>query len=135
MRRDAETAGGASALGQLRHSETAWRENNRRESTIGRYRELISLALLAPAPSPWTGYWQRRTSRADKREIKTPDELKKLKIASEAVIALANDRPCYIPTLEGFKQGSYEAENSRVVPGTGERLVEVAKELLKDLKR
>jgi neutral ceramidase len=51
------------------------------------------------------------------------------------VISLANDRPCYIPTIEGFKQGSYEAENSRVVPGTGERLADVAKELLRDLKK
>ncbi|MDB6056567.1 MAG: hypothetical protein JWO95_411, partial [Verrucomicrobiales bacterium] len=50
------------------------------------------------------------------------------------VIALANDRPCYIPTIEGFKQGSYEAENSRVVPGTGERLAATAIDLLKDLK-
>lgn len=41
-------------------AEMAWRENNRRDSTIGRYQELVSLALRAPAPSPWTGYWQRR---------------------------------------------------------------------------
>lgn len=51
------------------------------------------------------------------------------------VMALANDRPCYIPTIEAFKQGSYEPENSRVVPGTGERLTDVAIELLKDLKK
>jgi neutral ceramidase len=51
------------------------------------------------------------------------------------VMALANDRPCYIPTIEAFKQGNYEAINSRVVPGTGERLADVAVDLLKDLKR
>lgn len=51
------------------------------------------------------------------------------------VISIANDRPCYIPTIEGFKQGSYEGINSRVVPGTGEKLADVAKELLKDLKK
>jgi hypothetical protein len=50
------------------------------------------------------------------------------------VMALANDRPCYIPTKEGYDQGSYEAINSRVVKGTGERLADVAKDLLKDLK-
>lgn len=50
------------------------------------------------------------------------------------VIALANDRPCYIPTIEAFKQGSYEPENSRVVPGTGERLAATAIDLLKQLK-
>jgi len=50
------------------------------------------------------------------------------------VIALANDRPCYIPTLEGFKQGSYEAVNSRVVPGTGERLADTAIKLLRELR-
>jgi neutral ceramidase len=50
------------------------------------------------------------------------------------VISICNDRPNYIPTLEGFAQGAYEAINSRVQPGTGEKLVEVATKLLKELK-
>ena len=49
------------------------------------------------------------------------------------VISICNDRPNYIPTLEGFKQGAYEAINSRVQPGTGEKLVEIATKLLKEL--
>lgn len=50
------------------------------------------------------------------------------------VISICNDRPNYIPTLEGFAQGGYEAINSRVKPGTGEKLVEIATKLLQELK-
>ncbi len=50
------------------------------------------------------------------------------------VIALANDRPFYVPTLKAFEEGSYEVTNSRVKPGTGERLVETALHLLNEMK-
>lgn len=50
------------------------------------------------------------------------------------VISICNDRPNYIPTVEAFAQGAYEVINSRVAPGTGEKLVEVATKLLKELK-
>jgi hypothetical protein len=49
------------------------------------------------------------------------------------VIELANDDPAYIPTQKAFAEGSYETVNSRVVPGSGERMVEAAVKLLKDL--
>ena len=49
------------------------------------------------------------------------------------VIELANDDPAYIPTRKAFAEGSYETVNSRVVPGSGERMVEVAIKLLKEL--
>jgi len=48
------------------------------------------------------------------------------------VIELANDNPAYLPTEKAFKEGSYETVNSRIVPGGGERLVEVAIGLLKE---
>jgi len=51
------------------------------------------------------------------------------------VIALCNDRPCYIPTLKAFKEGSYEVTNSRLKPGSGETLVQTALNLLNDLKQ
>ena len=50
------------------------------------------------------------------------------------VIALANDRPCYVPTLKAFKEGSYEVTNSRLKAGSGEKLVETAVAMLKELK-
>ena len=50
------------------------------------------------------------------------------------VIALNNDRPCYIPTLKAYQEGSYETINSRLVPGTGEQLVQIAVDLLNKLK-
>jgi hypothetical protein len=50
------------------------------------------------------------------------------------VIELANDSPAYIPTKKAFVEGSYEIVNSRVQPGSGERLVEAAARLLKELE-
>jgi hypothetical protein len=51
------------------------------------------------------------------------------------VIELANDAPAYIPTQKAFAEGSYETVNSRVQPGSGERMVETAVRLLKELAR
>jgi neutral ceramidase len=51
------------------------------------------------------------------------------------VVELANDNPAYIPTEKAFKEGSYETVNSRIVPGEGERLVEAAIQLLKEVGR
>ncbi len=50
------------------------------------------------------------------------------------VVELTNDSPAYIPTKKAFVEGSYEIVNSRVQPGSGERLVEVATRLLKELE-
>jgi neutral ceramidase len=49
------------------------------------------------------------------------------------VLSICNDRPSYVPTRKAFAEGSYEVTNSRVVPGTGEKLVETALELLNQL--
>jgi hypothetical protein len=50
------------------------------------------------------------------------------------VIEISNDRPCYVPTLKAFKEGSYEVTNSRLKAGSGEQMVEAAVEMLKELK-
>jgi neutral ceramidase len=49
------------------------------------------------------------------------------------VIELTNDSLGYIPTRKAFAEGSYETVNSRITPGSGERMVEAAVQLLKDL--
>ena len=49
------------------------------------------------------------------------------------VIELCQDAPGYIPTEKAFREGSYETVNSRVAPGGGERMVETAVRLLKEL--
>jgi neutral ceramidase len=49
------------------------------------------------------------------------------------VVELANDNPNYIPTEKAFREGSYEVVNSRLAPGSGERLVAAAVRLLKEL--
>ena len=49
------------------------------------------------------------------------------------IIELANDNPAYIPTDKAFKEGSYETINSRIEPGGGEKIVEAATQLLKEL--
>jgi hypothetical protein len=53
--------------------------------------------------------------------------------ATTIVIELANDAPGYIPTRKAFAEGSYETVNSRVIPGSGEKLVETATQLLREL--
>jgi neutral ceramidase len=50
------------------------------------------------------------------------------------VIELCNDSPAYLPTKRAFVEGSYETINSRTVPGTGEKMVATAIELLESLK-
>lgn len=49
------------------------------------------------------------------------------------VIELCNDNPAYIPTKKAFAEGSYETVNSRVQSGGGEKMVELAIKLLKEL--
>lgn len=53
--------------------------------------------------------------------------------ATTLIVELMNDNPAYIPTLKGFSEGSYEIINSRLAPGSGEKLVEAAVGLLKEL--
>ncbi|HEX3601125.1 MAG TPA: hypothetical protein VHU84_13330 [Lacipirellulaceae bacterium] len=50
------------------------------------------------------------------------------------VVELANDDLAYTPTKRAFAEGSYEISNSRVQPGTGEKLVDAAVGLLKELQ-
>jgi hypothetical protein len=50
------------------------------------------------------------------------------------VMTVCNDRPSYVPTEQAFKEGSYEVSNSRVQPGSGEKLVSTALRLLGQLK-
>jgi neutral ceramidase len=50
------------------------------------------------------------------------------------VVELANSCPAYIPTKKAFAEGSYEIVNSRIASGGGEKMVELAVELLKELK-
>jgi hypothetical protein len=50
------------------------------------------------------------------------------------VMSICNDRPSYVPTRKAFAEGSYEVTNSRVEPGTGERLVATALDLLRQFK-
>lgn len=53
---------------------------------------------------------------------------------STLVMELCNDTPAYIPTQKAFAEGSYETVNSRVVSGSGEKMVELASQLLKEIK-
>lgn len=50
------------------------------------------------------------------------------------VISICNDRPCYVPTIKAFSEGSYEVINSRLKPGAGEAMVQTAIKLLNQLK-
>jgi hypothetical protein len=54
--------------------------------------------------------------------------------ATTLVIELCQDAPGYIPTKKAFAEGSYETVNSRIAPGGGEKMAEVAIRLLKELE-
>jgi hypothetical protein len=53
--------------------------------------------------------------------------------ATTLIIELCQDAPGYIPTKKAFAEGSYETVNSRIAPGGGEKMTEVAIKLLKEL--
>jgi len=50
------------------------------------------------------------------------------------VAELSNDSIGYVPTAPAYDQGGYEPNNSRVQPGSGERMVDAALELLRKAK-
>ncbi len=50
------------------------------------------------------------------------------------VIELCQDDVAYVPTKKAFAEGSYETVNSRIAPGGGERMVEAAVRLLRELQ-
>lgn len=50
------------------------------------------------------------------------------------VIELTNESIDYIPTKNAFVEGSYEVMNSRIMPGSAEKLAEAATRLLKELE-
>jgi hypothetical protein len=54
--------------------------------------------------------------------------------AATLVFELSNDYPGYIPTRRAFAEGGYEPANSKIAPGGGEQLVDVAVGLLNELK-
>ena len=53
--------------------------------------------------------------------------------ATTLVVELCQDAPGYIPTRKAFVEGSYETVNSRIAPGGGEKMVEAAIRLLREL--
>jgi hypothetical protein len=52
--------------------------------------------------------------------------------AHTVVVELAHGPTTYFPNEAAFPQGNYEVVTSRVAPGSGERLVETARELLRE---
>ena len=51
------------------------------------------------------------------------------------VVELSQDCPDYVPTRKAFTEGSYETVCSWIEPGGGEKLVEAAVAMLKELKQ
>jgi len=50
------------------------------------------------------------------------------------VIELANIDIHYVPTKRQYREGEYEPMNSRLAPGSGEKMLEKALQMLKDVK-
>lgn len=62
------------------------------------------------------------------------DLKKRSPFTNTMLIELANADMAYLPTIQGFKEGDYEAINSRLVPGSGEKMIDAAIEILEHLK-
>lgn len=61
-------------------------------------------------------------------------ELKKISpFENTMLIELANADIAYVPTIQAFNEGSYETINSRLAPGSGEKMVEEALIMLHQL--
>lgn len=50
------------------------------------------------------------------------------------VIELANSNMYYVPTAQAYKEGDYEVVNSRLTPGSGEKMVEEILSVLREIK-
>jgi hypothetical protein len=110
--------------------------------------ELLRLnEAVAPAVSgdPWRLPVEIHAFRLDSRTaiVTMPGELfvefgidlkKRSPFPNTMLVELANADIAYIPTEQGFKEGDYEAVNSRLAPGSGEKMVEAALQMLQDLK-
>ena len=55
--------------------------------------------------------------------------------ANTLIIELANADICYVPTRQAFAEGDYEPLNSRIAPGSGEKMIEEALQILYDISR
>ena len=51
------------------------------------------------------------------------------------IAELANGSVGYVPNAEAYPQGAYEVVSARGAPGSGEKLIEVAGKLLRELAR
>ena len=61
------------------------------------------------------------------------DIKKRSPFSNTMMIELANADIAYLPTIQGFKEGDYEAINSRLIPGSGEIMIDTAIEMLESL--
>ena len=102
---------------------------------------------VAPAVSgePWRIPVEIQVFKIDRKTaiVSMPCELftefgidlkKRSPFTTTMLIELANADIAYLPTIRGFKEGDYEAINSRLVPGSGEKMIDSAIEILEHLK-
>jgi hypothetical protein len=62
------------------------------------------------------------------------DLKKRSPFANTMLIELANADIAYVPVKQAFMQGDYETVNSRLAPGSGEKMIDTAVEMLNGLK-
>lgn len=63
------------------------------------------------------------------------DLKKRSPYANTMLIELSNADIAYMPTKQGFSEGDYEALNSRLMPGSGEKMIDAAIEMLTELRQ
>jgi hypothetical protein len=117
---------------------------------------ILALAPAAPAASGTAGAsassWRGDTRTTEVQALTVGDDLAIVGLPGEVfvelgldlrrrspfrntlVLGLANDAIGYVPTARAYDEGGYEPTASRFRPGSGERLVEVALQLLARLR-
>lgn len=143
-------------------TELKWAKRDRKDTTLlyperpflvnMRRGKILSLERMrqseAIAPSvsgePWTLPVEIQVFRLDNQTaiVTLPGEIfvehglelkKRSPFANTMVIELANASNGYVPTLSAFAGGDYEAVNSRLAPGSGEKMVEEALQMLNSM--
>jgi neutral ceramidase len=128
------------------YPERAW-VNNFRRGKILSLSKIRQREAIAPPVSgePWTLPVEIHVFRLDEQTaiVTLPGEIfvehglaikKHSPFTNTMIIELANASVGYIPTRLAFSQGDYEAINSRLAPGSGEKMVEETIVLLNELK-
>ncbi|MGQ9619777.1 MAG: neutral/alkaline non-lysosomal ceramidase N-terminal domain-containing protein [Bacteroidales bacterium] len=128
------------------YPERQWVVKFRRGKILSLEKLRESEAIVPPVSgAPWTLPIEIHVFRLDSQTaiVTLPGEIfvehglaikKHSPFANTMVIELANASIGYVPTQRAFAEGDYEAINSRLAPGSGEKMVEEVLHIMNNMK-